>query len=159
MLLSSRYTAEKVEQQRKLGLSRVLLVEDSAFIRKLIRNLLTGIGITQVLEVSDGAEALSCVKTFEPDLILLDLEMPRISGPQFVRMVRMDPEFRSILSRTIILTGYAYRSNVEYAKKYEVGGFVMKPLSAKVLRDHIVSVIAKADLGKSGNDKVQLLPV
>ncbi len=65
--------------------TRVLLVDDSAFARKVVREILDGEGIEVVGSARDGEEALEMAATTQPDLVICDLVMPRLNGVEFVR--------------------------------------------------------------------------
>jgi CheY-like chemotaxis protein len=133
----------KTEQQRKLAALRVLIVDDSAFVRKMIRGLLIGIGIHVIAEAADGFAALQSLQNFQPDVILLDLEMPNLNGLQLVRRLRERSDFSKLAARILFLSAHADRERVLFAKNNGIGGFVAKPVSANVLRGHIASVLKK----------------
>ncbi len=133
----------KTELQRKLAVLRVLIVEDSAFARNMVRGLLTGIGIHVIAEAADGFAALQTMQSFQPDVILLDLEMPNLNGLQFVRRLRERSDYFKLAARILVLTAHADRDRVLFAKNNGIGGFIAKPISTNVLRGHIVSVMKK----------------
>ncbi|HEX4409213.1 MAG TPA: response regulator [Xanthobacteraceae bacterium] len=133
----------KTELQRKLAMLRVLIVEDSAFARNMIRGLLTGIGIHVIAEAADGFAALQTMQNFQPEIILLDLEMPNLNGLQFVRRLRERNDYFKLAARILVLTAHADRDRVLFAKNNGIGGFVAKPISTNVLRGHVVSIMRK----------------
>jgi CheY-like chemotaxis protein len=69
------------------GPGRVLIADDEAHIRELLRDFLAGVGY-EVLAVATGAEALAAVPTFQPDVILLDMLMPGLSGRDVLDALR-----------------------------------------------------------------------
>ena len=74
---------------------RVLLVEDAPFLRYAFGRLLRMEGF-DVKEVNDGQEALDCLASFRPDLVLTDLMMPVMDGVELIAHIRADPEFSSV---------------------------------------------------------------
>src|SRR5437870_459410 len=66
---------------RSLG---VLVVDDSQYMRKIVRNLLMTIGVRQVHEASDGIAGLDAIRTVAPDVVILDWELPLLNGAEFV---------------------------------------------------------------------------
>src|ERR1700749_3093019 len=66
----------------------VLVVDDNQYTRKMIRNLLLNCGIKDVFEANDGIAALDAIRSIAPDVVVLDLEMPLLSGAELVRIVR-----------------------------------------------------------------------
>ena len=75
--------------------ARVLVVDDERDIRQAVAEILAGEGY-QVAAAGDGEEALAQVRAFHPQLVLLDLMMPGMSGWEFLRAQRGDPELRTI---------------------------------------------------------------
>lgn len=75
-------------------MATVLVVDDDANTRSLVRTVLTHAGHA-VIEAPDGETALSHASEHRPDLILLDFSMPSMSGPAFLRALRIDPQSRS----------------------------------------------------------------
>jgi CheY-like chemotaxis protein len=77
-------------------MATVLIVDDAAETRLLVRMLLTHAG-HRVLEAANGTQGLTSAAEHHPDLILIDLSMRPMSGPEFVRTLRADPKTRSLL--------------------------------------------------------------
>ena len=67
---------------------QVLVVDDSSFMRAIVRNLLNNIGVKSVIEAGDGIAALEKIREETPDVVILDWEMPLLNGPELVRIVR-----------------------------------------------------------------------
>ena len=66
---------------------RVLIIDDSIVMRAIIRRVLEKAGVEEILEAADGGEAIRFVSQ-QPNLILVDLMMPKVDGPQFIDVVR-----------------------------------------------------------------------
>ena len=129
------------EIKRRLRSLKVLIVDDNAFMRKIVRDLLANIGIRHTAEASDGLAALEAIRAGMPDLVILDWEMPFLDGFEFVRIVRMPGVFPFSDLPIIMLSGYGGRENVLEAMRLGVNEFLKKPVSANALLQRIVSVI------------------
>ncbi|MDY6939751.1 MAG: response regulator [Cyanobacteriota bacterium] len=76
-------------------MSKVLVIEDSVTQREMIANLLRGSGLT-VIEASDGVEALEQIQKSLPDLVVLDIVMPRMNGYEVCRRIKADPKTQNV---------------------------------------------------------------
>jgi two-component system chemotaxis response regulator CheY len=122
---------------------KVLVVDDEYYTRKVIRTLLLAMGCTKIYEAIDGASGLDAIRSIDPDVVLLDWEMPRIDGPEFVRRVRSPGVFPLPNVPIIMLTGHGERSRVLEAVRLGVHEFLLKPVSSSSLQARILSVLTK----------------
>src|SRR5262249_8136526 len=122
---------------------KVLIVDDEYYTRKVIRTLLLAMGCTKIYEAKDGASGLEAISAIDPDIVLLDWEMPRIEGPEFVRRVRSPGVFPLPNVPIIMLTGQGERSRVLEAVRLGVHEFLLKPVSSSALQARILSVLTK----------------
>ncbi|MBE9040504.1 response regulator [Oscillatoriales cyanobacterium LEGE 11467] len=76
-------------------MSKVLVIEDSVTQREMIANLLRGSGLT-VIEASDGVEAFEQIQKGLPDLVVLDIVMPRMNGYEVCRRIKADPKTQNV---------------------------------------------------------------
>jgi len=110
---------------------KVLIVEDQAEARAMIRNMLAELGITQIFEASDGREALTFIDSaFDfVDIIICDWNMPSMSGVELLRQLRtVDP-----MMPFLMVTGRSDIESVVEAKSSGVTAYVRKPFSPKQL--------------------------
>ncbi len=109
----------------------VLVVDDEAFIRDLIVRLLKQIGTGQISSAVDGNAALNALEKAQPkvDVILLDLEMPRLNGYEFIKKLRN--ELSSPLSETpvIVVSGHSEKEALDRAHKLGVSLYLLKPIT------------------------------
>ena len=96
---------------------KVLVVDDDHYMRKVVRTMLTAIGVKNVFEASDGATGLEALRLNNPDIVILDWEMPMIDGAQFVRLVRTPGEFPVPDIPIIMLSGHGDRWRVVEAAR------------------------------------------
>jgi len=121
----------------------VLVVDDSAFMRNVVRSLLANIGVKKTYEASDGITGLEMIREFSPDVVILDWEMPLLNGPELVRIVRSPGVFPSPDVPIIMLSGHGERWRVVQAVKLGVNEFLCKPVSAKALLERLISILLK----------------
>ena len=119
----------------------VLLVDDNAFMRRVVRGLLSNIGVKKVIEAGDGIAALDAIRQAAPDVVVLDWEMPLLNGPELVRIVRSPGVFPMPDIPIIMLSAHGERWRVIESVKIGANEFLCKPVSAQSLVDRLVSIL------------------
>jgi two-component system, chemotaxis family, chemotaxis protein CheY len=127
----------------KFASTKVLVVDDEYYMRKVVRTLLMSIGVRTIYEAQDGPSGLEAIRTVVPDIVIVDWEMPGLDGAGFVRMVRSTETFPYPNIPIIMLTGHGERKRVVEAVSIGVNEFLLKPVSSKSLQDHLVAVLTK----------------
>src|SRR5262245_52527994 len=135
--MSDKHIEKLIEQ---LG---ILIVDGSQYTRKLTRTMLMNIGAKTIYEASDGVAALDIIRTANPDVAILDWNLPVLNGPQVIRIVRSPDVFPRPELPIIMLTASASRSNVAAAMRLGVHEFLLKPTSPRALRDRLLSIVVK----------------
>ena len=128
---------ERVLNKRHNGVqNRILVVDDEADIVGWLKHLLSHSGY-RVTEAYDGIQALEAVKAEKPDLILLDMKMPRMDGRTTLRRLRADDEYRDI--PVIVLSANAVTDDAERRQLVELGvkEFMSKPVTVEQLTAEI----------------------
>ncbi len=128
------------EIKKRLRSLKVLIVDDNAFMRKIVRDLLCNVGVRNTVEAGDGIAALEVMRNATPDVVILDWEMPFLNGFELVRIVRTPGVFPYSDLPIIMLSAYGERAHVLEAARLGVNEFLKKPVSAKALFERIVSV-------------------
>jgi two-component system, chemotaxis family, chemotaxis protein CheY len=123
-----------------LASTKILIVDDEPYMRKVIRSLLLFVGVKKIHEASDGAAGLEAITAIVPDIVILDWEMPLLNGPEFVRVVRSPATFAHADVPIIMLTGHVEKSRVVEAILLGVNEYICKPVAAKTLLDRIVAI-------------------
>jgi two-component system chemotaxis response regulator CheY len=118
----------------------VLVVDDNQYMRKVVRTLLVNCGVKDIYEAGDGIAALDSIRMVAPNVVILDWEMPLLSGPELVRIVRSPGVFPIPDVPIIMLTGHGERWRVVEAVKLGVNEYLTKPVSAKSLYDRLVAI-------------------
>ena len=121
----------------------VLVVDDNHHMRAIISAVLKGMGVRQVRECWDGAEALDALRKWPADVVITDFHMSPIDGLEFTRLVRNASDSPNPFLPIIMLTGYADRSLVMEARDAGVTEFIAKPLTAQALVNRLGAVIYK----------------
>ena len=121
----------------------VLIIDDNQYMRKVVRNLLVNLGVKTLYEAADGIAGLEAIKTFAPDVVILDWEMPLLNGAELVRIVRSPNTFPLPDVPIIMLTGHVERWRIVEATRLGVNEFLKKPVSGKSLLERMVSILAK----------------
>lgn len=132
---------KKIEKMLQ-GLN-ILVVDDNAYMRRLTRMMLTNLGAKSVLEATDGLAALEAIRIADPDVMLLDWDMPVLNGIEVLRIVRSPGVFPRPNLPVIMLTTRAQRSYVNEALRAGANEFLLKPTSPKALCDRLMSIVFK----------------
>jgi CheY-like chemotaxis protein len=119
----------------------VLIVDDNQYMRKVVRNLLVNIGVKKTYEAGDGIAGLEAIRMWAPDLVILDWEMPLLTGAELVRIVRSPGVFPAPDVPIIMLTGHVERWRVIEASRLGVNEFLKKPVSGQTLLDRIIAIV------------------
>lgn len=104
----------------------VLIVEDNELNMKLFRDLLEAHGY-DTLEARTGPEALECLETSHPDLILMDIQLPEISGLEVTKKIKNNPELADI--PVIAVTAFAMKGDEERIRQGGCEDYIAKPIS------------------------------
>jgi phosphate regulon transcriptional regulator PhoB len=132
---------QTAEAARERVRHKILVVEDEADIRELLRYSLVQEGYT-VEEAADGAEALDRVTRRAPDLVMLDLMLPRMSGLELCRRLRSNPE----TARLPVIVVTAKSAEVDRVLGLEMGAddYVVKPFSPREVVARVKALLRRA---------------
>lgn len=119
----------------------VLLIDDSVVIRKMLRRVLgeCGLGITEILEAGDGSQALKLLAGSQVHLILCDVNMPVMSGLEFLEAVSQRPEWSRI--PVIMVTTEGGMENVVRAVQLGAKGYIHKPFTTDEVRQKLAQCL------------------
>jgi two-component system, OmpR family, response regulator len=123
------------------ALHKVLVVEDDRDVQKVIRMSLKYGGVDEVVLAGDGEECLAIVNRERPDLILLDVSMPKLDGYQTCTRLKADPETQSI--PVIFLTAKVQKHEEETGMKSGALGYLSKPFDPLTLYEQILAILSK----------------
>ncbi|MGE5489200.1 MAG: response regulator [bacterium] len=120
----------------------VLIVDDSAAIRKILQRVLAQaeISLSNVYEAGDGLEALDVLKANRVDLVLADINMPKMDGIQLLREIKTDERWAGI--PVVMVTTEGGQSKVIAAAEIGAAGYVRKPFTADQIRRTLEPILA-----------------
>jgi len=121
------------------GNMEVLVVDDFATMRRVIKNLLKQSGYKNITEAEDGVAALSILKSQKIDFIISDWNMPNMTGLELLKAVRVDNELSSL--PFLMVTAEGLKENVVLAIKAGVSGYIVKPFTADALSEKIEKTV------------------
>lgn len=105
---------------------RILLVEDNDLNRKLFGDVLTA-GGHEVMPIADGSQALEAMRRFGPDLVIMDIQLPHISGLDLIAEMRRDPALKAV--PVLAVTAYAGKGDEEKIRDAGADNYLAKPVS------------------------------
>jgi len=109
------------------SMPRVLIVDDAAFMRKLLRNILFNGGFDIAGEAENGKQAVEMYKQLKPDLVFLDIVMPEMNGIEALKAIKsIDPN-----AKVIMCTAIGQEKIVKTAIKLGADGYIVKPFQAQ----------------------------
>jgi CheY-like chemotaxis protein len=122
-------------------MARILVVEDSPDIRALVRMLLEPSG-HEILFAPDGREGVEAAKREKPDLVLMDLSLPILSGWEATRQIKTDPETSGIT--VLAVTAHAMQGDRDRALAAGCDGFLSKPIDEETFEQEVASWLSKS---------------
>ena len=117
---------------------KVLVVDDFATMRRILKNILKQIGFSNIAEADDGKTALAELKKERFDLVLCDWNMPEMSGIELLQNIRSDDELKDI--PFVMVTAEAQKDNILEAVKAGVNNYVVKPFTAETIGEKLKKV-------------------
>jgi two-component system chemotaxis response regulator CheY len=117
---------------------KVLIVDDFATMRRILRNILKQIGFTNISEAEDGKIALTELRNKKFDLILCDWNMPEMSGLELLDKMKSDDGLKEI--PFVMVTTEAQKDNIPEAIKAGVNSYVVKPFTAETIEGKLKKV-------------------
>ncbi len=120
---------------------RALIVDDSSVMRKIVERSLrqAGIGISQVFEAANGAEALGTLQENKVDLILCDINMPVMDGLEFVKQLSGIENAKNV--PVVMITTEGSEGHVVQALSAGARGYIRKPFTPEQVKEHVVPVL------------------
>ncbi len=119
---------------------KLLVVDDSSTMRRIIKNTLQRLGYEDVLEAEHGLEAWQIMdRTPDIDILVTDWNMPEMNGLELVRKVRADRKYDNM--PIIMITTEGGKAEVITALKAGVNNYIVKPFTPQVLKDKLEDVL------------------
>ncbi len=122
-----------------MAIAKILVVEDELDIQKVIRMSLKFRGVREVVLADNGEECLAIVAQVRPDVILLDVNMPKLDGYETCRRLKQNPDTRPI--PVIFLTARTQKAERAIGMEAGASGYLTKPFDPMTLHDQIVALL------------------
>jgi len=121
-------------------MKNILVVDDSRIMRAIVKNHFTEQKITcEYFEAADGSQALDILMTQPIDLVLLDWNMPKLSGIEFLKKVRAIEKYKKL--PIIMVTSEKARYNVIEALKTGASDYIIKPINSRLFAEKISKIV------------------
>ena len=122
----------------------ILIIDDHPINRKLLHQVLAPHGYN-LRAASDAEQALAILADFRPRLILMDLQLPHMSGLELARKLRADPIHGEVL--LVAVTAYAMKGDEERARAAGCDGYITKPIDTRTLPAVVAGYLARGTQG------------
>lgn len=116
----------------------VLVVDDAATMRRIVRSLLRELGLKNVREAEDGQMALEDLKRQKADLVVSDWSMPKMTGIELLRAIRQDEVLKD--TPVLMVTAESKKENIMEAVQAGVNNYIVKPFNSKTLEEKLSKI-------------------
>jgi two-component system chemotaxis response regulator CheY len=116
----------------------VLVVDDAATMRRIVRSLLRELGLKNVREAEDGEMALEDLRRQKADLVVSDWAMPKMTGIELLRAIRQDEALKD--TPVLMVTAESKKENIIEAVQAGVNNYIVKPFNSKTLEEKLSKI-------------------
>lgn len=117
---------------------KILIVDDFATMRRIVKNILVQLGYKNIIEADDGTSALTVLKNEKVDLIISDWNMPKMTGLDLLKAIRGNDATATL--PFIMVTAEAQQDNIIQAVKAKVSQYIVKPFTAETMQEKLAKV-------------------
>ncbi|PCI86594.1 MAG: two-component system response regulator [Hyphomicrobiales bacterium] len=117
-----------------------LVIDDNAYMRRIIRSILHGLGIRNVFDAEDGASGFEAMSHHNPDIVILDMLMPIFDGIEFLNLIRT-PTNEFAFIPIIVVSAHLEKERVAAARNAGANEFLAKPVSSDQMLNRIINII------------------
>jgi two-component system alkaline phosphatase synthesis response regulator PhoP len=125
--------------------NRILIVEDEDDILELLCAIFDELGYYRIFCANDGEEALRIARMDNPDIIILDIQLPKINGYEVCKLIKSDPATSH--TKVLILSGMAQNSDWLRAREAAADDYITKPFSSIALVERVESLLRNTQGG------------
>lgn len=118
---------------------KILIVEDSPTMRRIVKNTLKRIGYEDVEEAEDGVEALAALGNADIEFIITDWNMPKMNGLDFTKRVKANEKYKDV--PILMVTTRSVEQDVLEAFEAGAASYIVKPFTPDVLKEKIDSIL------------------
>lgn len=127
-----------------LSTCRVLIIDDNLAARKIVRSVFEGL-VGGVYEAPGGLEGIRAWRRLQPDLVIVDFEMPQVNGPVVTKYIRREEARADRRTAVLLMTGHGDLNHVETARRADVDGMIGKPLTVGLLLGRAAEALARSE--------------
>lgn len=120
---------------------KILIVDDFATMRRIIKNLLRDLGFSNTFEADDGTTALPMLNSGHYDFVITDWNMPGMTGFDLLKHIRADGKLKEM--PVLMVTAESKRDQIVAAAQAGVNGYIVKPFTAAVLKEKIEKIFER----------------
>jgi two-component system chemotaxis response regulator CheY len=120
---------------------KILVVDDFATMRRILKNILRQLGFENVEEAEDGQQAYNKLKSGGFKFVVSDWNMPNLDGLGLLKKIRSDPDLREL--PVLMVTAEAEKEKVVEAIKAGVNNYIVKPFTAEVMKEKMDKILDK----------------
>jgi len=117
---------------------KILVVDDFSAMRRILKNVLGQIGLTNIIEADDGTTALDVLKDNKVDLIVSDWTMPKMSGLDLLKTVRSNESTKD--TPFLMVTASSQKDDVLEAVQAGVSNYIVKPFTADTVKEKLARI-------------------
>ncbi len=118
---------------------KVLIVDDFATMRRILKNILKQLGFKNLVEADDGTSAWEILESQRVDLIISDWNMPKMTGLELLKKVRASEKYKQ--APFLMVTAEAQKQNVIEAVQAGVSNYVVKPFTAEAISEKLEKIL------------------
>ena len=122
---------------------KILVVDDFSTMRRIIKNLLRDLGLTNTFEADDGQTALPMLKDGDFDFVVTDWNMPGMQGIDLLKHIRADDNLKHL--PVLMVTAEAKREQIIAAAQAGVKGYIVKPFTAGTLKEKLDKIFQRME--------------
>ena len=122
---------------------KILVVDDFSTMRRIIKNLLSELGFTNMSEADDGKTAWPMLQNGGFDFLVTDWNMPGMTGLELLKQVRADDSLKTL--PVLLVTAESKREQIVEAAQAGVNGYIVKPFTAKTLKEKIDRIFERIE--------------
>jgi len=122
---------------------KILVVDDFATMRRIIKNLLRDIGFSNITEADDGSSALPLLQNGDFDFLVTDWNMPGMPGIELLKAVRASPKLAKL--PVLMVTAESKREQIIAAAQAGVNGYIVKPFNAVTLKEKLDKIFERLE--------------
>lgn len=122
---------------------RILIVDDFSTMRRIVKNLLSDLGFTNMAEAEDGNAALAALRASKFDFVVTDWNMPGMTGIELLKEIRADAALAKL--PVLMVTAEAKREQIIEAAQAGVNGYIIKPFTAATLQEKLSKIFERLE--------------